>query len=608
MIPEVKAALNYNALALCNHLFPDGRQEHNYFKIGDVHGSKGRSLSVFLDGAQAGRWKDFETGDGGDLIDLIMEAQGCDFNSAISWAKDHFGVKAPQKIATTAEKIYRKPRSPKVDSSFQLEMYLEERGFEDVDGLIKRHRIYITSELKTAGTDLIFPFFDAHGQLTCIKSKPIDYEGDPRFVGKDTKPILFGWQTIKPHDRSVWITEGELDAIACRELGFSALSLPNGANNMKWIEHEHDALQRFDHIAIATDMDDAGNTAATELLDRFGSRAFRVEFPAKDINELLAEKGYEKSREILSSAYLDSKDKAPAQLRSIHDFRADVAEFFNREESDKDRLRTGFHKIDEEDLRISSHNLVLVIGFSGSGKSMWTTQLAANAITQGSKVLIASMEMQPRETLGRLCKQLTACDQPDTAWQDECFDYLHDSLWLFVDELRPTPKQVVEVFEYAYRRYGIDVFLLDSLTNLVGQEDYEGQQKVIEALVQFKLNFPVTIFLVAHTRKQSDESSAPGKFDIKGTSAISDLADVAISVWKNKPKASHIQQCGMLGEQPDENIVNQWDVYIEVLKNRHGMFEGKFGFDFHEKSCQYVETRGASPGVYVHQPRRTDIF
>ena len=105
MIPEVKAALNYNALALCNHLFPEGRQEHNYFKIGDVHGSKGRSLSVFLDGAQAGRWKDFESGDGGDLIDLIMEAQGCDFNSAIAWAKDHFGVKAPQKIATTSESI-----------------------------------------------------------------------------------------------------------------------------------------------------------------------------------------------------------------------------------------------------------------------------------------------------------------------------------------------------------------------------------------------------------------------------------------------------------------------------------------------------------------------
>ena len=144
--------------------------------------------------------------------------------------------------------------------------------------------------------------------------------------------------------------------------------------------------------------------------------------------------------------------------------------------------------------------------------------------------------------------------KPEKDWRKKALDWLAPNLWLFVDDLTPKPADLLRTFEYGYRRYGINVFVIDSLTNFVSQGDYDGQQKFVEALVQFKLKFNVTIFLVTHARKQENESLAPGKFDIQGSSAISDLCDGAFSVWKNKPKAEHLAACRIFNEPVNEDI------------------------------------------------------
>ena len=333
---------------------------------------------------------------------------------------------------------------------------------------------------------------------------------------------------------------------------------------------------------IATDHDEAGEKCAQKLKQRIGDRAFRVRFPAKDINELIEERGYDESRKLLKTAYEDAKWQAPEQLGTVVEFEEELDQFFDAKSQDISGFRSGWEKFDENDIKFREHDLWLVTGFSGSGKSMLLNQLCLNAISQDRKVLIASMEMTPRYTLGRMLMQTTGVSKPSKEWRSKSLDWLSPNLWLFVDELTPKPADLLRTFEYGYRRYGINVFVIDSLTNMVRQDDYEGQQKFVEALVQFKLKFNVTIFLVTHARKQENESRSPNKFDIKGSSAISDLCDGAFSVWKNKPKTEHIQQCEILKKQPNEDIVAGWDVYLEVLKNRHGMWEGKVGFDFSE--------------------------
>ena len=56
----------------------------------------------------------------------------------------------------------------------------------------------------------------------------------------------------------------------------------------------------------------------------------------------------------------------------------------------------------------------------------------------------------------------------------------------------------------------------------------------------------------------------------------------------------------MLGEEPDEQYVRQWDMYLEVLKNRNGMFEGKVGFQFDPACCQYSEHKNGKARYYIN--------
>jgi twinkle protein len=593
-----------HAAGICHELYPDGRVESGCYKIGSIQGEKGRSMSVYLNGDQCGKWMDFSTGEGGDLLDLIMYSQGLTLVNAMDWAKKRYGIRdntPAKKVAPAEKKNYTKPQPPARNESAHLNGYMEKRGFKDVGEVCFRWKIYETDA--RGGQDVVFPFFDTEGRETFLKTKPINHDGNPS-TQKDLKPILFGWQAMPDDARKVWITEGEWDAIACGELGFPALSVPmgggKGAKQTKWIAHEYENLARFEEILIATDMDEQGELAAAEIMSRLGDRCYRVNLPTKDINELLQKEGYEQARWMLECAYQEARWKDPETLRSVLDFESDIDDFFENKMDDTQGFGSGWAKLDEEDIKFRPNELWGVCGINGHGKSMWLNQLSLNAVEQDQKVLIASMEMTPKATMGRMVRQAAGSEQPPQPYRKKLLEWMCPNLWLFVDKLTPKPEDLMSCFEYAYRRYGINVFVIDSLTNMVRQDDYEGQQRFIEKLVNFKLAFPVTIFIVTHVRKGESEYAAPNKYDVKGSGSITDLADGFISVWKNKKKAEQIEQAEMLGEEPDEMYTKQWDTYLEVLKNRNGMYEGKVGFEFDSKCCQYRDRKNGKARYYIN--------
>ncbi len=68
---KVAEALAARAVDVCRHYLPGGARSGAYWQAGDITGAAGRSLHVHLSGPRAGRWRDTETGDRGDLLDLI---------------------------------------------------------------------------------------------------------------------------------------------------------------------------------------------------------------------------------------------------------------------------------------------------------------------------------------------------------------------------------------------------------------------------------------------------------------------------------------------------------------------------------------------------------
>ena len=78
---DLARRLAENAEAVCRHYLSAGRRYDNYWLIGDVHNTPGRSLYVRLHGGQdgrgrAGKWTDGATGQHGDLLDIIRESLG----------------------------------------------------------------------------------------------------------------------------------------------------------------------------------------------------------------------------------------------------------------------------------------------------------------------------------------------------------------------------------------------------------------------------------------------------------------------------------------------------------------------------------------------------
>jgi hypothetical protein len=73
-ISDIRDELSNRAELVCRHYLPAGRREGNYWLVGDIHNTPGRSMYVRLKGGtavQAGKWTDAATAEYGDLLDII---------------------------------------------------------------------------------------------------------------------------------------------------------------------------------------------------------------------------------------------------------------------------------------------------------------------------------------------------------------------------------------------------------------------------------------------------------------------------------------------------------------------------------------------------------
>ncbi|MFN0114805.1 MAG: toprim domain-containing protein [Paracoccaceae bacterium] len=78
---ELAQRLGERAEDVCRHYLSNGRRQGNYWQVGDVRNTGGRSMFVRLNGpgsgkGAAGRWQDAASGEHGDLLDVIRKSLG----------------------------------------------------------------------------------------------------------------------------------------------------------------------------------------------------------------------------------------------------------------------------------------------------------------------------------------------------------------------------------------------------------------------------------------------------------------------------------------------------------------------------------------------------
>jgi hypothetical protein len=140
------------AEAVCRHYLSNGRRVGNYWQVGDVRNTSGRSMFVRLKGVDtggrpAGKWTDAATGEHGDLLDVIRESCGLvDFHNVADEARRFLSLprsepesnrrlRPPSAPTGSPESARRLFAMSKPIAGTVVETYLRERGITNLHGI-----------------------------------------------------------------------------------------------------------------------------------------------------------------------------------------------------------------------------------------------------------------------------------------------------------------------------------------------------------------------------------------------------------------------------------------------------------------------------------------
>lgn len=256
----VKQGLRHNALAVCQLLLPGGVKDGQRWRCGGVDGAKGESLAVYL---PEGSWKDFATGETGDLIDLWAASRSVELLDARDEAAEWLGL-ATKRNGTD----HAKPA--------QLVIRNEQQNVTPIDAKQERR------PPPSREPDQVWNYLDHEGTLAFRAARwnyddggktvlPQHWNGKAFVTGLPAKykgpspakqPLLYRSQLFKPP--MIVFVEGEKTCDAVWEAGYVATTNQGGSQNL---DKQEWAMLNGANVVIWRDNDDAGETWQQKLLE-----------------------------------------------------------------------------------------------------------------------------------------------------------------------------------------------------------------------------------------------------------------------------------------------------------------------------------------------------
>ena len=240
----------------------------------------------------------------------------------------------------------------------------------------------------------------------------------------------------------------------------------------------------------------------------------------------------------------------------------------------------------EPRLAFRSGEVTLWGGINGHGKSLLTGQLAMQLSEKGRKACVASLEMDPKYTLYRMCRQWLS-HYPKTS--DECTRFLrafNDRIVIF-DYVGSVDWKVLygAIVIAAKDRFCEHIFIDNLMRCVAGEDDYNAQKDFVQELCRLARQLDVHIHLVHHVRKGKDETEEIGKFSFKGSGSIVDQVDNAVLIQRNRAKEKRRDE-GILTPVEDKE---EADSILRIVKQRNGDFEGTRALWFNRKAAAFCD-------------------
>jgi hypothetical protein len=183
--------------------------------------------------------------------------------------------------------------------------YLEGRGITEDTAVTARLGVVdeaIHGDADAAFNRLSIPYITRSGvvdlRYRCLRQHDCGEVGCAKYLGRPGSSLrIFGVEDLVSAGDTIAVTEGELDRLILRQLGYPSCGLP-GAES--WKRHWHRLFEDFSRIVVFGDGDAAGHRFIKKMMDEFPQSVEGVQLPdGEDVNSMYLLEGEYYFRNIL---------------------------------------------------------------------------------------------------------------------------------------------------------------------------------------------------------------------------------------------------------------------------------------------------------------------
>lgn len=238
-----------------------------------------------------------------------------------------------------------------------------------------------------------------------------------------------------------------------------------------------------------------------------------------------------------------------------------------------------------DNFRIRPAETIIWAGYSGAGKSMFTSEVVLGLL-KTEKVMVASFELRPVATLQRMIRQTLGGNNPAPEFIEKWVEKADGKLFLYDQQGVVTPETIMEVIYYSAEKLKCSQIVLDSLMKCgIAEDNYQQQKEFIDKLCIAARDLKITIHLVAHARKRSDDiMKPPSKHDVSGSANITNLVDNVFIVYRTDKDSKY--ESGKITEEEYQALPT---TMVYCVKQRHYEWEGHWAFWFDSESLRFSE-------------------
>lgn len=242
-----------------------------------------------------------------------------------------------------------------------------------------------------------------------------------------------------------------------------------------------------------------------------------------------------------------------------------------REANPLQEINTPWHQHDDGVFGFVIGGLHLLGGYSGHGKTTAAVQILLQAMIDGNRVSMASMEMEPSQVMGILIRMAAANHNPTPAYADKLAAKMDPlfNYWNVIDAQDPDA-----VLQWVYASAEAKKAKLIVLDNLMMVGDVTGEAKeekeFCAALSTIAKQFQCAIICCHHFRKPgaNGENVPGGKEAFIGSSMMINIC-ASVTVMHKDIEIAEAKSSGL----PVDPTHAEYS--FGVVKNRYGEYHGR---------------------------------